>query len=94
MKMTPLRTFDYTPLVYKNLVCRLRSSWLGHDVSIDIFIYLTSPTRAGSPQQLMPNTVGPHYLTHPVNFPCGSKQEYPEKTHDLLILFTLFSRAL
>ncbi len=28
--------------------------------------YLTSPTRAGSPQQLMPITVGPHYLTHPV----------------------------
>ncbi len=47
------------------------------------FIYLTSPTRAGSPQQLMPITVGPHYLTHPVNFPCGRKPEYPEKTHDL-----------
>ncbi len=23
------------------------------------------------------------YLTHPVNFPCGRKPEYPEKTHDL-----------
>ena len=21
-------------------------------------------------------------LTHPVNFPCGRKPEYPEKTHD------------
>jgi hypothetical protein len=31
----------------------------------------------------MPITVGPHYLTHPVNFPCGRKPEYPEKTHDL-----------
>ena len=50
---------------------------------IYLFIYLTSPTRAGSPQQLMPITVGPHYLTHPVNFPCGRKPEYPEKTHDL-----------
>ncbi len=50
--------------------------------SDSLFIYLTSPTRAGSPQQLMPITVGPHYLTHPVNFPCGRKPEYPEKTHD------------
>ena len=22
-------------------------------------------------------------LTHPVNFPCGRKPEYPEKTHDI-----------
>jgi hypothetical protein len=40
------------------------------------------PTRAGSPQQHMPITVGPFYLTHPVNFPCGRKPEYPGKTHD------------
>jgi hypothetical protein len=39
------------------------------------------PTRAGSPQQHMPITVGPFYLTHPVNFPCGRKPEYPDKTH-------------
>ena len=36
--------------------------------SFYLFIYLTSPTAAGSPQQLMPITVGPHYLTHPVKF--------------------------
>ena len=47
-----------------------------------LFIYLALPTRAGSPQQHMPITVGPFYLTHPVNFPCGRKPEYPGKTHD------------
>ena len=31
----------------------------------------------------MPMTVGPLCLTHPVNFPCGRKPEYPEETHDL-----------
>jgi hypothetical protein len=30
----------------------------------------------------MPITVGPFYLTHPVDFPCGRKPEYPGKTHD------------
>ena len=35
-----------------------------------------------SPQQREPITVGPYYLSHPVNFPCGRKPEYPEKTHD------------
>jgi hypothetical protein len=48
----------------------------------NLFIYLALPTRAGSPQQHMPITVGPFYLTHPVNFPCGRKPEYPGKTHD------------
>jgi hypothetical protein len=47
-----------------------------------LFIYLALPTRAGSPQQPMPITVGPFYLTHPVNFPCGRKPEYQGKTHD------------
>jgi hypothetical protein len=36
--------------------------------SFFFFIYLALPTRAGSPQQHMPITVGPFYLTHPVNF--------------------------
>jgi hypothetical protein len=45
-------------------------------------IYLALPTRAGSPQQHMPITVGPFCLTHPVNFPCGRKPEYPEEIHD------------
>ena len=47
-----------------------------------LFIYLALPARAGSPQQHMPITVGPFCLTHPVNFPCGRKPEYPEETHD------------
>ena len=47
-----------------------------------ILFYLALPTRAGSPQQHMPITVGPFCLTHPVNFPCGRKPEYPEETHD------------
>ena len=49
---------------------------------IYLFIYLALPARAGSPQQHMPITVGPFCLTHPVNFPCGRKPEYPEETHD------------
>jgi hypothetical protein len=44
--------------------------------------YLALPTRAGSPQQHMPITMGPFCLTHSVNFPCGRKPEYPEETHD------------
>jgi hypothetical protein len=47
-----------------------------------LFIYLALPTRAGSPQQHVPITVGPFCLTHTVNFPCGRKPEYPEETHD------------
>ena len=30
-------------------------------------------TRVESPQQREPIPVGPFYLTHPVNFPCGMK---------------------
>ena len=37
MKRTPLRTFDVKFQIV-GLVCRLRSSWLGHDVSIDIHV--------------------------------------------------------
>jgi hypothetical protein len=47
-----------------------------------ILFYLALPTRAGSPQQNMPITVGPFYLTHTVHFPCGRKPEYPGKTHN------------
>jgi hypothetical protein len=58
-------------------VCRNFVFWLRF-----ILFYLALPTRAGSPQQHMPITVGPFCLTHPVNFPCGRKPEYPEETHD------------
>ena len=47
------------------------------------FIYSFSfATRAGTPQQREPITVGPHYLTHRLYFPCGRKPERPEETHD------------
>ena len=46
------------------------------------FIYLTFATRAGTPQQREPITVGPCHLTHPVYFPCGRKPECSEETHD------------
>lgn len=36
----------------------------------------------GSQQQHITITVGPYYLTHRVNFPCGREPEYPEKTHE------------
>ena len=54
----------------------------GFCMHVFILFYLALPTRAGSPQQHMPITVGPFCLTHPVNFPCGRKPEYPEETHD------------
>ena len=40
--------------------------------------------------------VGPYYLTHAVNFPCGRKPEYPEKTNDFRqrIDYTLSTRGL
>ena len=61
------------------------------------FILFSFPTGAGvgagSPQQRKPITVGPYYLSHPVNSLCGRKPEYPKKTHDFQqsyhILFTL-----
>jgi hypothetical protein len=64
-----------------------------YKIEVCFFIYLALPTRAGSPHQHMPITVGPFYLTHPVNFPCGRKPEYPGKTHDFRqsVDFTLFA---
>ena len=61
-----------------------------------LLIYLFSfATKAGSPQQREPIIVGPYYLTHPVNFPCGRKPEYPEKTHDFWqsVDYTLHTRT-
>ena len=57
------------------------------------FIYSSLPTGAGSPQQHVPITLGPYYLSHPVNFPCGRKPEYPEKTQDFQqsVDYTLFT---
>ena len=46
-----------------------------------IFLFSLS-IGAGSPQQREPITVGPYYLSHPVNVPCGTKPECQEKTQD------------
>ena len=37
------------------------------------------------------DAVGPYHLNHHVNFPCGRKPEYPEKTHDLRQSVDLYS---
>jgi hypothetical protein len=63
----------------------------GRYMALFYFILLDLPTRAGSPQQHKPITVGPFYLTHPVNFPCGRKPEYPGKTHDFGRALTFYS---
>ena len=47
-----------------------------------IIKYHSLATRARSPQQHELITAGPYYLSHPVNFSCGGKPEYTEKTHD------------
>ena len=59
-------------------------------------LFLFSFAKAGSPQQREPITVGPYYLTHPINFPCLRKPEYPEKTHDFRqnVDYTLFTWGL
>ena len=67
-------------LVFSVLYIRYASSF--RPLYIFILFYLAFTTRAGSPQQRGPITVGTYYLFHPVNFPCGRKTEYPEKTHD------------
>jgi hypothetical protein len=48
-----------------------------------LFIYLFSFANQGRvTTTAYANYCGPFYLTHPVNFPCGRKPEYPGKTHD------------
>ena len=70
---------------------KMRYSNLSNNILFFYFILLDLPTRAGSPQQHKPITVGPFYLTHPVNFPCGRKPEYPGKTHDFGRALTFYS---
>ena len=62
-------------------------------ITVRIYYIFSLPTGAASPQQREPITVGPYYLSHPVNFPCGRKLEYPEKTQDFQqsIDYTLFT---
>ena len=69
----------------KNIACL-------YDYFIFSIFYSALP-KAGSPQQREPITVVTYYLTHPVNFPCGRKPEYSEKTHDFRqsVYYTLFS---
>lgn len=47
-------------------------------------------TRKGPPQHHMPINLVPFYLTHPVNFRCGRKPDYPKKTLCSNMLFTLY----
>ena len=54
---------------------------------IYLFIYLALPTRAGSPRQHMPITVGPFYLTPLSTFPVGGNRSTRGKP-------TTFGRAL
>jgi hypothetical protein len=61
----------------EKITCQLTVQFTSAKV-MNIFIYLALPTRAGSPQQHMPITVGPFCLTHPVNFPCGSNSSNKE----------------
>ena len=49
----------------------------------NLFILFSLATKAGSAQQREPITVGPYYLSRPVNFPCAREPEYPEKTQDI-----------
>ena len=58
-----------------------------------IFISFSFATRAGSPQQRQPITVGPYNLMARSTFLCGGKPEYPEKTHDFRqsVDYTLFT---
>ena len=76
----------------RNVIVKSFSGATVNDIYfIFYFILLDLPTRAGSPQQHKPITVGPFYLTHPVNFPCGRKPEYPGKTHDFGRALTFYS---
>ena len=62
------------------------------DLDLDLINFAT---RAGTPQQPEPITVGPYHLNHPaVYIPCGRKLECPEETHDFRqsVDFLLFSR--
>ena len=47
------------------------------------FFLFNFATRAGTPQQREPITLGPYHLTYPVYFPCGRKPECLEETHDI-----------
>ena len=55
--------------------------------SIIYFILLNFATKVGTPQHHIRITVGPHYLTHPVRFPCGKRPDYLGK-------ITTFGRTL
>ena len=59
------------------------------------FFSISFAARTGS-QPLEAITAGPHHLTRPVDFPCGKKPEYPEKTHDFqqsVDLYTFHTRT-
>ena len=73
--ITEFDDFVHTTYIYK------LNALLKKMLYYSIFLF-TFATRAGSPQLREPVTVGPYCLTHTLNFPCGRKPEYQEKTHD------------
>ena len=77
----------WTIWLFRCKSCYNKSLILLEKNEIYLFIYLTSPTRAGSPQQLMPITVGPHYLPTLSTFPVGGNRSTRRKP-------TTFRRAL
>ena len=62
--------------------------------SLIYFILLSFATKVGSQQHHIRITLGPHYLTHPVHFPCGKRPEYLGKNYDFLqsvdVLYSMF----
>ena len=63
---------------------RSKPTTFGRALTCYVLSSISFATRAGSPQQREPITVGPYYLA---NIPCGRKPEYPDKP-------TTFARAL
>ena len=57
-------------------ICACAQMLCSTDTFIYLFIYLPYKSTFSTEHYRL-------YLTHPVNFPCGRKPEYPEKTHDL-----------
>ena len=61
-------------------------------VHIILFFYLAYPQEQGHHNSVSQLLSARYYLSHPVNFPCGRKPKYPEKTQDFQqsIDYTLF----
>ena len=65
----------------RSYIIKLRN-WLNSFSTLCVHIFGSVHAMPMKTYCIMPITVGPFCLTHPVNFPCGRKPEYPEETHD------------